>query len=131
MGTFSKLNRHEFIQYWRERESPEREQVKLKWLFLYLVGLLPFVILHHVYDFNTDKETGATVGLVVLCYMIVAPLVWMHIFARPVRVEFHRCPSCSKMLVQANRMVVAATSRCGCCAETILEDSALTPSPQS
>lgn len=122
MPAFSKLNRHEFIQYWRERESPEREQVELKAGLLYLVGLLPFTILNHVYDFNTDKETGVIVVLVVLCYMIAAPLVWMHFFGSPVRVEFHRCPSCSKVLVQANRMVVVDTSRCGCCAEAILDD---------
>lgn len=130
MTPFSKLNRHEFIQYWMKQDTSGNRRLELIFIAAYIGGMALFAIPLRMVDFNEHVPVAIGWFVAFFGYLIVFPFIGQRVLGGPQRAEFHRCPSCSKPLMGANRLVVVATSRCGICAETILEDSALTTSSQ-
>jgi uncharacterized membrane protein (DUF485 family) len=115
-----KINREEFIQFWKKRDRATTGGKGGLFLLLYITCMLLFAI--PMVFFAVDKHPAILIAWFPLFfgYLIVFPSIWTRIFAGKAVKHFLKCPQCGRSFRNnINRMIMTATGKCGFCGEEV------------
>ena len=114
------FDRRAFVLFCRNQQRFDTGARSLLFLFPYIAGMLLFAIPIRLLESHPAWAFlwfPAFFG-----YLILFPFLWMKFLVPKDQRHFLKCPVCLRPTAPPNRLVIIATSRCGHCGETILEN---------
>lgn len=114
------FDRQAFLHFCQNQQRFDTGARPLLFLIPYVAGMLLFAIPIRLLD--SHPAWAFVWFLAFFGYLILFPLLWMRALTPREQRHFLKCPACMKPTAPPNRLVIVATSKCGHCGETILEN---------